>query len=165
MYVRQPGRAVVQLCAREIGRKEKAYPSGAESLSGCEPLSSSRCDVLNDVRPVAESKGLIKISGAAEDKTTWSGGAGVNPLAMVLRSSWLCHLQASPTTQVSGARGLIETCRPRVTFIMTEYFDLVLWVKESRVASGVPEKIEDKATLTEIAALLFLGERQTETTR
>jgi hypothetical protein len=77
-----PARAVVQLCAREIGRKEKAYPSGAESLSGCEPLSSSRCDVLNDVRPVAESKGLIKISGAAEDKTTWSGGAGVNPLAM-----------------------------------------------------------------------------------
>jgi hypothetical protein len=52
-----------------------------------------------------------------------------------------------------------------VTFIMNEYFDLVLWVKESRVASGVPEKIEDKATLTEIAALLFLGERQTETTR
>jgi hypothetical protein len=45
---------------------------------------------------------------------------------------------------------------------MNEYFDLVLWVKESRVASGVPEKIEDKATLTEIAALLFLGERQTE---
>jgi hypothetical protein len=70
-------------CVREkIGRKEKAYPSGAESISSCEPLSSSRGDVLNNVRPVAESKGLIKIPGAAEDKTTWSGGAGVNPLAM-----------------------------------------------------------------------------------
>ena len=29
----------------------------------------------------------------------------------------------------------------------------MLWVKESRAASGVPEKIEDKATLTDIAAL------------
>jgi hypothetical protein len=52
-----------------------------------------------------------------------------------------------------------------VTFIMNEYFDLVLWVKESRAASGVPEKIEDKATLTDIAALLLLGERQTDITR
>jgi hypothetical protein len=31
------------------------------------------------VRPLAESKGLIEILGAAEDKTTWSGGAGVSP--------------------------------------------------------------------------------------
>jgi hypothetical protein len=52
-----------------------------------------------------------------------------------------------------------------VTFIMNEYFDLVLWVKESRAASGVPEKIEDKAALTDIAALLLLGERQTDITR
>jgi hypothetical protein len=40
---------------------------------------------------------------------------------------------------------------------MNEYFDLVLWVKESRAAAGVPEKIEDKTTLTDIAALLWLG--------
>ena len=53
----------------------------------------------------------------------------------------------------------------RVTFIMNEHFDLMLWVKESRAASGVPEKIEDKATLTDIAALLLLGERQTDITR
>jgi hypothetical protein len=31
-----------------------------------------------------------------------------------------------------------------MTFIMNEHFDLVLWLKESRAASGVPEKIEDK---------------------
>jgi hypothetical protein len=80
-------------------------------------------------------------------------------------SSWRCDVQASSTTQVSGARGLIETCYPGVTFIMNEYFDLVLWVKESRAASGVPEKIEDKATLTDIAALLLLGERQKDITR
>jgi hypothetical protein len=49
--------------------------------------------------------------------------------------------------------------------MMNEYFDLVLWVKESRAASGLPEKIEDKATLTDIAALLLLGERQTDITR
>jgi hypothetical protein len=35
--------------------------------------------VLNDVRRLGESKGLIEIRGAAEDKTIWSGGAGVNP--------------------------------------------------------------------------------------
>jgi hypothetical protein len=29
----------------------------------------------------------------------------------------------------------------------------------------VPEKIEDKVTLTDIAALLLLGERQTDITR
>ena len=49
--------------------------------------------------------------------------------------------------------------------MMNEYFDLVLWVKESRAACGLPEKIEDKATLTDIAALLLLGERQTDITR
>jgi hypothetical protein len=48
---------------------------------------------------------------------------------------------------------------------MNEHFDLMLWVKESRAASGVPEKIEDTATLTDIAALLLLGERQTDIAR
>jgi len=33
--------------------------------------------VLNDVRPLGDSKGLVEIPGAAEDKMTWSGGAGV----------------------------------------------------------------------------------------
>jgi hypothetical protein len=70
-------------CVREkIGRKEKAYPSGAESLSGCEPLSSSRRDALNDVHSLAESKGLIEIPGAAEDKTTGRVVPELNPLAM-----------------------------------------------------------------------------------
>jgi hypothetical protein len=48
---------------------------------------------------------------------------------------------------------------------MNEHFDLVLWLKESRAASGVPEEIEDKVTLTDIAALLLLGECQTDITR
>jgi hypothetical protein len=83
-------------CAREeTGRKEKAYPGGAESLSGCEPPSSSRCDVLNDVRPLAESKGLIEIPGAAEDKTTRSGGVGVNPSGMSPLVVMACDVQTS----------------------------------------------------------------------
>jgi hypothetical protein len=97
MYVRQPGRALVFLCTQGTGRKEKAYRGGAESLSGCEPCRRrvAMCSMM--CVPLGESKGLIEIRGAAEDKTTWLGGAGVNPfgheslVVMALRRSSVLH--------------------------------------------------------------------------
>lgn len=100
MYVRQPGRGTGITVRARRREKGEAYPGGAESLSDCEPLSASRCDVLNAVRPLAESKGLIDIRARPRIRRPGRAAPESTPLAMSPLVVMALRRLRVPTTQV-----------------------------------------------------------------